>query len=144
MGALSFEIEKKRFAVIMNMNFLQLYQFYLSETFFPILLKSLIFRELSTIDHLIRPALDPREAKLGSPDQSLHFRANRQLEFLDTAMDEVVRRRGSRTFTLVGAPWIGEGSGYRQGPQRVQGSARWGALGGEAPRKLMRIRNLRR
>ena len=47
-------------------------------------------------------------------------------------------------FTLVGAPWIGEGSGDRQGPQRVQGSARWGALGGEAPRKLMRIRNLRR
>ena len=31
----------------------------------------------------------------------------------------------------MGAPWIGEGSGDRQGPQRVQGSARWGALGGE-------------
>ena len=30
-------------------------------------------------------------------------------------------------FTLVGAPWIGEGSGDGQGPQRVQGSARWGA-----------------
>ena len=36
-------------------------------------------------------------------------------------------------FTLGGAPWIGEGSDDRQGPQRVQGSARWGALGGEAP-----------
>ena len=36
-------------------------------------------------------------------------------------------------FTLVGAPWIGEGSGDRQGPQRVQGRARWGALGGEPP-----------
>ena len=58
---------------------------------FPKLLKSLSFRELSTIDHLTRPALDPREAKLGSPDQSLQFRANRQLQFLDTAMDEVVR-----------------------------------------------------
>ena len=32
-------------------------------------------------------------------------------------------------FTLVGAPWIDEGSGDRQGPQRVKGSARWGALG---------------
>ena len=31
-------------------------------------------------------------------------------------------------FTLVGAPWIGEGSGDRQGPQQVQGSAQWGAL----------------
>ena len=47
-------------------------------------------------------------------------------------------------FTLVDAPWIGEGSGDRQGPQRVQGSARWGAPVGKAPRKLMRIRNLRR
>ena len=47
-------------------------------------------------------------------------------------------------FTLGGAPWIGEGSWDRQGPQRVQGSALWGALGGKAPRKLMRIRNLRR
>ena len=36
-------------------------------------------------------------------------------------------------FTLVGAPWIGEGSGDRQGPQRIQGSARWGALGGRSP-----------
>ena len=47
-------------------------------------------------------------------------------------------------FMLVGAPWIGEGSGDRQGPKRVQGSARRGAPGGEGPRKLMRIRNLRR
>ena len=47
-------------------------------------------------------------------------------------------------FTLGVAPWIGEGSGDRQGPQRVQGSAQWRALGGKAPRKLMRIRNLRR
>ena len=31
-------------------------------------------------------------------------------------------------FTLVGAPWKGEGSGDHQGPQRVQGSTRWGAL----------------
>ena len=43
-----------------------------------------------------------------------------------------------------GSPWIGEGSGDYQRPQRVQGSAPWGALGGEAPQKLMRIRNLRR
>ena len=35
--------------------------------------------------------------------------------------------------SVGGAPWIGEGSDDRQGPQRVQGSARWGALGGEAP-----------
>ena len=36
-------------------------------------------------------------------------------------------------FTLVGAPWIGDGSGDRQGPQRVQGSARWGAREGRSP-----------
>ena len=32
-------------------------------------------------------------------------------------------------FTLVRAPWIGEGSGVCQGSQRVKGSSRWGALG---------------
>ena len=38
-------------------------------------------------------------------------------------------------FTLVGAPWIGEGSRDGQGPQRVQGSARWGGPGGRSPRE---------
>ena len=47
-------------------------------------------------------------------------------------------------FTLGGAPWIGEGSGDRQRPQLVQGSARWGALNAKPPWKLTRIRNFRR
>ena len=97
MGALSFEIEKKKICCDYEYEFFATVSVLPFRNFFPILLKSLSFRELSTIDHLIRPALDPREVKLGFPDQSLHFRANRQLEFLDTAMDEVVRRRGSRT-----------------------------------------------
>ena len=49
-----------------------------------------------------------------------------------------IRHALIQEFTLVGVPWRGSGSEDRQDPQRVQGSARWGALGG------MRIRNLRR
>ena len=66
----------------------------------------------------------------------------------DTVMSHRIQLSGADPGIYVrgggAAPWIGEGSGDHQRPKRVQGSARWGALGVEAPRKLMRIRNLRR
>ena len=76
------------------------------------------------------------------PEQIEYITKNTPSELVEVELRVGVQAR-IQEFTLVGAPWIGEGSGDRQGPQRVQG-AQWGALGGEAPRKLMRIRNLRR
>jgi len=37
---------------------------------------------------------------------------------------------------------LGEGSGARLGPHRVQGSARWGDRRGEAPRSSWELENI--
>ena len=55
-----------------------------------------------------------KDRLIGATKQSLHDRNKNANERQQARIQE---------FTLVGTPWIGEGSGDHQGPQRVQGSA---------------------